>query len=165
MKYEEKKEGVIMAIRGNPSRENTKNTVYHLFNENERPHLKHPIPEPMEIKPIGKALTESEWGKFCKRYLTPKLQKDSEHKLDGEILFHGEGGFEAAYEFQNHYKDRFRLRMICASIHSAFEGLKLADAFHLNIHEVHFRNSHKEKVMLNDSGKIHEMTLEAKSHH
>lgn len=151
----------MATARNNMSRENT---IYHLFNENERPHLKHPIPEAMEIRPVGKALTETEWTKFCKRYLTPKLQLDAEHKLDGLIVFHGEGGLEAARIFQTHFKDRFRLRMICASITRALEGLKLADEQHLIIHEVHFKNSHKEKIMVNDGNKIHQMMIEAKNH-
>lgn len=139
------------------------NMVFDFYNER-GDHLKHPIPESMEVRPIGKAITHNEWEKFSKRYLTPKLHRECEHRMDGTVIFHGEGGLDVAVLFQNHFKNRFRLRMICASMERTIEGLQLAKERELTIHEVHFKNGRKEKIKLNGSNLVDQM-MASVTHH
>ncbi len=118
-----------------------------------RHHLKHPIPYPMEIKPIGKTLTLGEWEKFCKQHLPPKVQHNCERKIDGTVVFIGEGGLDALMSFQEKFKTRFHLRMICKTKNNAIEWLQLAQKRGLDIQELHYKNGHSE-IMLNDKSAI-----------
>lgn len=133
------------------------NVVYHIYND--RQHLKHPIPESLEVRPIGKSLTAAEWEKFFTRCLTPKLQKECEHKIDGTIIFHGEGGLDVAALFQSRFKDRFHLRMCCNSKARVDESLQLASRRGLSFHELRYKNGRNEKIILSDPALIRKMQV------
>jgi hypothetical protein len=135
--------------------------VYHLYND--RHHLKHPIPYPLEVIPIGKASTHEEWEKFCEKHLTPKEQLDCARKRDGTLNFIGEGGLDALVHFQEKFKDRFHLRMICANEAYAVEGLQLAKEKGLKIRELRYKDEHVD-VMLNDEKAIHQLSTKRSFH-
>ena len=109
---------------------------------NTRHHIKHPIPYDMEVVPVGRTLTQMEWNKFCERNLNSKSLLHCVRTHDGTLLFLGEGGLNALIIFQEKYKDRFHLRMICANKTFADQGLKLASEKGVVIEELHYKNGH-----------------------
>ncbi len=124
------------------------------IHDKKRQHLKSPIPFPLEITPLGKTLTNGEWDHFCKDHLTSKDMECCQRRKNGKLLFLGEGGMDAVITFQKKFKDRFHLRMICANQKFAIEGIRLATQKALDIHEVHYKNGHRETLRLSDQRKI-----------
>lgn len=111
-----------------------------------RQHLQHPIPLQMEINPIGQVLTESEWEKFTKK-LSPKGLQYCQRKINGDMIFQGEGGLEPLKHFHKKYNNRFRFEMICDNLEHANAGRNLAEKMGIPIAETYYKDPNNHKTI------------------
>lgn len=117
----------------------------------EREHLKHPIPRPMEINVLGQKLTNKEWTKFSEQILKyNKYLEWCERKHDGSLLFFGESGIDAAVLLHKKYPTRFHFTMFCIDKDRALVGTALAREKELPIMEVSYKKTRNDIQHIND---------------
>lgn len=124
---------------------------------NERQHLKHPIPRPLEIT-TTKVITLLEWKKFYSK-LENHLQQSCEHKKDGTITFLGEYALDAALALQHRkrFNGKFHFIMSCADKSTALESVKSANQNHLDLSEIHYFDDKLEKVSVSGKENLKKM--------
>lgn len=121
----------------------------------EREHLKHPIPRPMEINVVGQKLTDIEWQKFCERTLKEnKYLEWCERRGNGSLIFFGESGIDAAVELHKKFPERFHFTMACIDKDRAKVAIALALAKELPLMEVSFQKTRNDRENINDPDKI-----------
>lgn len=110
-----------------------------------RQHIQHPVPRPMEFNVVGSTLSEREWNKFKADSLIPnKLERYSEHRGDGSLVFFGEGGLDAALLLQNKYPERFHFIMSCQHKNAALVEFIIAKDKGLRVLELEYKTKPNE---------------------
>lgn len=143
-----------------PNLNRVREQILNTINEDKH-HIKHPIPRTVTINAVGKTLTDIEWKKYYNNFLIPKLQRCTERKGDGTVHFFGEYGLEAALILEKRFSGRFHFEIFSDAKENAAIALYNATQLGLSIREVHFKNGRNEFVNVNDKKLMDRLLQEA----